>query len=83
MGHLVQTAIAVILLVGLPLFVPTPESDVGTLLAVAVALVLIAVAVRGVVRFVRSRKPKTYLDSIMPDKPVPPKVTVMDKPTDE
>ena len=82
MPHLLQTAIAVALLIGLPLFVPTPESDWGILGAIVVALLLVAVAVRGVVRFVRSRKPKTYLDRIMPEKPPAPKVTIMDKPTD-
>ena len=80
MRHLSQTVIAVALLIGLPLFVPTPESDEGILFAVAVALVLAALAVRGVVRYVRSRKPKTFLDSIMPEQAVAPKVTIMDKP---
>jgi hypothetical protein len=80
MQHLIQTAIAVALLIGLPLLVPTPESEIGTLLAIVVALVLAAVAVRGVVRYVRSRKPKSYLDSVMPEQAVPPKVTVMEKP---
>ena len=81
MRHLVPTFIAVALLVGLPIVVPTPESDAGSWLAVGVALILIGVAMRGVVRFVRSRKPKTFHDSIMPDKPPgPPKVTVMDNP---
>jgi hypothetical protein len=83
MRHLVAPAVALVLLVGLPMVVPTPESDAGTWLAVGIALVLIAIAVRGVVRFVRSRKPRSFHDSIMPDKAVPPKVTVMDKPTDK
>jgi len=80
MRYLVAPFVALALLVGMPFVFPAPESDAGTLGAIALALVLIAIAVRGVVRFVRSRKPKTYLDSIMPDRAAPPKVTIMDKP---
>ena len=80
MRHLVPTFVAIALLVGLPMVVPTPESDAGTWLAVGVALILIGIAMRGVVRFVRGRKPKTYPDSILPDKAVKPKVTIMEKP---
>ena len=80
MQHLIPTVIAVALLLGLPFFVPTPQTDFGVLLAVVVAVMLVALAVRGVVRYVRSRRPKAYLDSILPEQPVPPKVTVMEKP---
>ncbi|MGH8765432.1 MAG: hypothetical protein ACRET8_06915 [Burkholderiales bacterium] len=80
MRYLVQSFIALALLIGLPMVMESPESTEGILVAVAGALVLVAFAVRGVVRFVRSRKTRTFHDSIMPDRAVPPKVTVMEKP---
>jgi len=66
MLHLLQAAVALALLVGLPIALETPATQSGELAATAGALVLIVIAIHGVVRFVRSRKPSSFHDSIMP-----------------
>ena len=83
MGYLVQAIVALALLVGLPFVLPTPSSSAGELAATIGAAVLIVLGVQGVVRFVKSRKPRSFHDSIM----VPPKKPDLErtfiKPKDE
>ena len=69
MRHIVQAVLALAVLAGLPVFLETPESPGGEIAAAAGALFLVAVAIHGVVRYVHSRKPRSYADSMMP----PPK----------
>ena len=66
MLHLAQAAVAFALLIGLPLFLEPPGTDDRMLAAAFGALFLAAVAAHGVLGYVRSRKPKSYLDSVMP-----------------
>jgi uncharacterized membrane protein (UPF0136 family) len=66
MLHLAQAAVALALLVGLPMVLETPATQEGELIAAAGAVLLVAAAIHGVVRFVRSRKPRSFHDSIMP-----------------
>jgi len=75
MWHLVQAVVAVALLVGLPFVLPTPSSSAGELAAAIGAVVLVALAIQGVVRFVRTRKPRSFHDSVM----VPPKKPDLEK----
>jgi hypothetical protein len=70
MLYLAQAGVALALLIGLPLVLDPPATDARMIAATIGALVLAAVGVHGVMRFVRSRKPKSYHDSIMP--PVEP-----------
>ena len=70
MFHLVQAAVAFALLIGLPIVMEPPATEEGMIAAAFGALFLAAVAAHGVVGYVRSRKPKSYPDSIMP--PVEP-----------
>ena len=70
MRYLVVPFVALALLVGLPNVMEAPTSTEGMLGAAAGALVLAVVALRGVLAYVRSRKPKSYHDSVMP--PVEP-----------
>ena len=66
MHHLALSVFALVLLVGLPNVMEAPTSSEGMLGAAAGALILAVVALRGVLGYVRSRKPKSYHDSIMP-----------------
>lgn len=70
MLYLAQAGVALALLIGLPFVVDPPATDERLIAATIGAVVLAALAVHGVIRFVRSRKPKSYHDSIMP--PVEP-----------
>ena len=70
MLYLAQAGVALALLIGLPFVLEPPSTDERMIAASIGALVLAAVAVHGVMRFVRSRKPRAYHDSIMP--PVEP-----------
>jgi len=70
MLYLAQAAVALTLLIGLPFVLEPPATDERMIAASIGALVLAAVAIHGIVRFVRSRKPRAYHDSIMP--PVEP-----------
>ena len=83
MWHLAQAVVALALLIGLPFVLPTPSSTLGELAAGLGAIVLVAAAIQGVVRFVRTRKPRAYLDSVI----VPPKKPDLErtfiKPRDE
>jgi hypothetical protein len=73
MRYLLQAGLALAVLIALPRFVDAPESPAGQLAAVAVALILVGLAFRGMIGFVRSRKPRVYLDSLMPPKKPPTK----------
>ena len=68
--YILQAVFALAVLIGLPVFLDTPASLEGMIAATAVAVILCLVAIRGVVRYVRSRKPSSYHDSVMP--PVEP-----------
>jgi hypothetical protein len=70
MLYLAQAGVALALLIGLPFVLEPPTTDERMIAATIGAVVLAAVAIHGVVRFVRSRKPGSYHDSIMP--PVEP-----------
>ena len=62
MLYIAQAAVAIALLVGLPFVLDPPATDEHMIAA--------ALAAHGVVGYVRSRKPKSYPDSVMP--PVEP-----------
>ena len=68
MRYIVQAVFALAVLVGLPVFLDAPTSLEGLIGAGIGALILIVVAVRSIVAYVRSRKPQSYHDSIMPPK---------------
>jgi hypothetical protein len=70
MLYLAQAGVALALLIGLPVFLDPPATDAHMLAASIGAFALAAVAVHGIMRFVRSRRPSSYHDSIMP--PVEP-----------
>ena len=69
MRYVLQALVALALLVGLPVFVKAPASTEGMIAAAVGALILVALAIHGVVSYVRSRKPRAYLDSVMPPLP--------------
>ena len=73
MRYLVQAVLALAVLIGLPVFLDTPESPEAMIAAAVVALILVGLAFRGMVGFVNSRKPKRYPDSIMVPKDPPRK----------
>jgi uncharacterized membrane protein len=62
---MVQAAVALALLIVLPLVVGTPETTQGMVLAAVVALILIAFLMEGVARFIRNRR-RSFPDSVMP-----------------
>jgi len=66
MPYLVQAITALALLIGLPMVLEAPSSTEGLLAAAVGALVLVALAFQGITRFVRSRRPRVYPDSVMP-----------------
>jgi hypothetical protein len=70
MIYLAQAGFALALLIGLPFVLEPPTTDERMVAASIGALVLAAVAIHGIVRFVRRRKPGVYHDSVMP--PVEP-----------
>ncbi len=70
MLHLIQAAVAFALLIGLPIVLEPPSTDERMIAAAFGAVFLAALAAHGMVGYVRSRKPKSYHDSIMP--PVEP-----------
>ena len=73
MWSIAQAVVALALLVGLPAVLETPTSNLGLIAAAAGALVLVGLAFHGIARFVRSRKPGSFPDSIMPPKEPPRK----------
>jgi hypothetical protein len=70
MPYIAQAAVAIALLVGLPFVLDPPAADEHMIAASLGALVLALVAIHGVMGYIRSRKPHSYHDSIMP--PVEP-----------
>jgi hypothetical protein len=66
MRYIAQAGLALALLIGLPIALDPPATDESMIAAAIGALVLVAVAIHGIVRYVRSRKPRAYLDSVMP-----------------
>ena len=73
MRYLLQSFLALGVLIALPIFLEAPESLEGQVIAGIGALILVGLAFRGIVGFVRSRKPKSYPDSIMVPKRDPKK----------
>ena len=70
MRYILQSAFALAALIGMPVFLEAPASLEGMIGATAGALILVGFAIRGVIGYVRSRKPSSYHDSVMP--PVEP-----------
>ena len=70
MRYLAQAGVALALLIGLPFVLEPPATDERMIAATIGAVALAALAVHGIMRFVRSRKPRAYHDSVMP--PVEP-----------
>ena len=68
--YILQAVFALAVLIGLPVFLDTPASLEGLIAATVGAVILGLVAIRGVIGYVRSRKPSSYHDSVMP--PVEP-----------
>ena len=68
--YILQAVFALAVLIGLPVVLDTPASLEGMIAAAVGAVILCLVAIRGVARYVRSRKPSSYHDSVMP--PVEP-----------
>jgi hypothetical protein len=80
MRYLLQAGLALAALIALPLLVEPPESLAGHVIAGVGALILAGLAFRGIIGFVRSRKPRVYLDSVMPPKKRPKTETIMPSP---
>ena len=68
MRYLIQAFVALGALIAAPLLFDAPDEPWRQIATVAVALILAGLAFRGMVGFVRSRKPRVYLDSLMPPK---------------
>jgi len=77
MRYLVQAFLALGALIAAPLVFEVPEEQWQQIAAAVVALILAGLAFRGMVGFVRSRKPRSYLDSVMPPTKRPRVDTVM------
>ena len=73
MRYLVQAFLALGALIAAPLVFDVPEERWQQVAVVVVALILAGLAFRGLAGFVRSRKGRVYLDSIMPPKKRPRK----------
>ena len=68
MRYLIQAFLALGALIAAPLLFDAPEEPWQQIAAGVVALILAGLAFRGMVGFVRSRRPRVYLDSLMPPK---------------
>jgi len=68
MRYLVQALVALAVLIAAPVLMEAPEETWEQVAAIVAALALAGFAYHGAVRFVRSRRPKSYHDSIMPPK---------------
>lgn len=66
MRYILQAVIALGVLIGLPVFLEAPTSIEGMIAAGIGALVLLGATFHGVLGFVNSRKPKPFLDSMLP-----------------
>ncbi len=62
---LIQAAVALVLLIGLPIVLEPPTTPWGVGGLVTASLLLLIFCAEGVVRFVRSRR-RPYADSIIP-----------------
>jgi hypothetical protein len=71
MRYIVQAFLALAALIATPLVFEAPDEPWELIAAGVGALILVGLAFRGVVGFVHSRKPKTYLDSVMAPKEPP------------
>jgi hypothetical protein len=71
MRYLIQAFLALGALIAAPLLFEAPEELWQEIAAVVAALILVGLAFRGMVGFVRSRKPRSYPDSVMPPKKRP------------
>ena len=80
MRYLIQAIVSLVLLVGMPIFAPPPTTRTEEGMAIGAAVILAALAIHGVVHYVRSRRPKVYLDSIMPEKHVEKQTLMEEKP---
>jgi hypothetical protein len=68
MRYLLQAFLALGALIAAPLLFDAPDVLWEQIAVVVVALILVGLAFRGMVGFVRSRKPRSYPDSVMPPK---------------
>ena len=64
--YILQAVLALAVLFGLPVFLDAPASLEGMIGATVGAVVLVVIAIRGVTGYVRSRKPSSYHDSVLP-----------------
>ncbi len=60
-----QAAVALVLLIGLPIAVGTPATPMDIAVAAIAGMILLAFLVEGVARFMRSRR-RPFLDSVLP-----------------
>ena len=67
--YILQAVLALAVLFGLPVFLDAPASLEGMIGATVGAVVLVVIAIRAMVRFVRSRKPASFHYSMMPPLP--------------
>ena len=65
MRYLIQAFLALGALIAPPLLFEAPDEPWVQVAAVVVALILVGLAFRGIVGFVRSRKPRSFPDSLM------------------
>ena len=68
MRYILQAFLALGALIAAPLLFDAPEELWQQIAAGVVALILAGLAFRGMAGFVRSRRPRVYLDSLMPPK---------------
>ena len=68
MRYIIQAFLALGALIAAPLLFDAPEELWQQIAAGVVALILAGLAFRGMAGFVRSRRPRVYLDSLMPPK---------------
>ena len=80
MRYILQAVLALALLIGLPMVLEAPATAEGMIGATVGALILVALAINGVVGYVRSRKPKSFHDSVMPTKHIDLERTVIKPP---
>ena len=78
MRYLLQAAVALGVLIGLPVFLEAPTSIEGMIFAGIGALVLLGAAFHGAIGFVKSRQTKPFLDSMLPPKREIEKHTIME-----
>ena len=83
MLYLLQAGVAVILLAGLPIALEAPNTLEGEIAAISGAVILVAIAAHGMVRFVRTRKPRSFHDSIMATPKLPDVESTIIKPKKE